>query len=92
MLNREEHLYYCSKCKNQKFSVKDGLICKLTGKVADFDPVCPNFKSQTGEYGSDSQSTDFIPVDFLLASKKIRFTNLILDTLIIWFSFGLCLP
>jgi uncharacterized RDD family membrane protein YckC len=33
-------LDYCKKCKNQKVSIKHGIICRLTNQPADFDVSC----------------------------------------------------
>lgn len=44
MLTREQHLHYCQRCINRQFDPQQGLVCKLTGKVADFDPTCPSFQ------------------------------------------------
>jgi len=44
MLTRDEHLKFCQRCTNRQFDAQQGLICKLTGKIADFDPACPNFQ------------------------------------------------
>ncbi|PQV44735.1 hypothetical protein CLV33_11814 [Jejuia pallidilutea] len=43
-MNREYHLSFCKICTNRKSSLKDGLICSLTGKIAEFEKNCTNFK------------------------------------------------
>ncbi|MBJ2176523.1 hypothetical protein JBL43_19905 [Aureibaculum sp. A20] len=43
MEKREYHLSFCKICKNRKFSPEEGLICKLTTKIAEFDKNCLNF-------------------------------------------------
>ena len=43
MNKRYYHLSFCKICKNRKPSLKEGLICNLTEKIADFDKNCPNF-------------------------------------------------
>ena len=87
MLTRNEHLQYCKECRHQKFDVKQGLICKLTGTIADFDPVCPNFKSLSGEYGSQPlsnfENTVIFPVENMLAPKGQRLANYVLDSIIL---------
>ena len=43
-MTREEHLVLCKKCLNRKFDSQKGIVCELTGKIADFEGNCPNFK------------------------------------------------
>ncbi|NIK93217.1 hypothetical protein GZ212_13725 [Mangrovimonas sp. CR14] len=43
-MNREYHLSFCKICINRKPSLKEGLICSLTGKIAEFEKECANFK------------------------------------------------
>jgi uncharacterized RDD family membrane protein YckC len=87
MLERHEHLFYCKQCKNQDFDTKQGLICKLTGTLADFDPVCPNFKSISGEYGStefEAVRKKIDQVNNKLAKTGLRFANYLIDSFVIW--------
>ncbi|WP_158850979.1 hypothetical protein [Algibacter sp. L1A34] len=44
-MNREYHLSFCKICKNRKSSLKEGLICNLTEKIADFEKDCTNFQA-----------------------------------------------
>jgi len=43
-MTREEHLAYCKICLNRKIDTKQGLICTLTGTIADFEETCKDFK------------------------------------------------
>jgi len=43
-MTREEHLSYCKICLNRKMDTKQGLICSLTEKIADFNETCQEFK------------------------------------------------
>lgn len=43
-MTRKEHLEFCKKCLNRKFDFKQGLICNVTGRIADFEETCENFK------------------------------------------------
>ena len=43
-MTREEHLSYCKICLNRKLDLKQGLICNLTEKLADFEETCQEFK------------------------------------------------
>ena len=42
-MNREERLKYCKYCIHSSMNWEKGLICKFTGKQADFEDVCPNY-------------------------------------------------
>ncbi len=42
-MTRKEHLEFCKKCTQRHRDSRQGIICKITGKIADFDPVCENF-------------------------------------------------
>lgn len=42
-MTRKEHLEFCKKCLNRKFDSKEGLICSVTAKIADFEENCENF-------------------------------------------------
>jgi hypothetical protein len=44
-MNREYHLSFCKICKNKKPSLKEGLICSLTEKLANFEKDCISFKA-----------------------------------------------
>jgi len=44
-MNREYHLSFCKICKNRKASLKQGLICSLTEKLANFEKDCTSFKA-----------------------------------------------
>lgn len=41
-MTREEQLDSCKICSNRKFTLNQGLVCKLTGKIADFEIKCQN--------------------------------------------------
>lgn len=43
-MTREEHLEFCRRCLNRKFAPNRGIICSLTGQIADFEKECENFK------------------------------------------------
>ena len=43
-MNREKQLEYCKICSNQEFDIKQGIICSLTSKKADFDTECEHFE------------------------------------------------
>jgi uncharacterized RDD family membrane protein YckC len=87
MLERSEHLTYCKKCKNQEFDIKQGLICKLTGKIADFDPVCPDFQNLSGHYTLDDTNLPFKRIENATsrtARTSHRLGNYFIDSFAIW--------
>jgi len=43
-MTREEQLFFCKKCKNREFNLTEGVLCKLTGKKADFEETCPSYE------------------------------------------------
>ncbi|MEC8831353.1 MAG: DUF4328 domain-containing protein, partial [Bacteroidota bacterium] len=43
-MTREERLVSCKQCKNRQLDFNKGLLCKLTGKEADFEGECPDFE------------------------------------------------
>lgn len=43
-MTREEHLKFCKKCENKEFDSQKGIICGLTGEIANFEDTCINFK------------------------------------------------
>jgi antitoxin component YwqK of YwqJK toxin-antitoxin module len=42
-MTRNEHLEFCSKCLNRRLDLNQGLVCNLTGKIADFEGTCKDF-------------------------------------------------
>lgn len=43
-MTREQHVKFCKKCTNRKPDMKFGLLCNLTGKMADFENECKSFE------------------------------------------------
>lgn len=43
-MTRAEHLKFCKTCINREMDMKIGLVCKLTGKIADFEGDCTSYK------------------------------------------------
>jgi len=42
-MTRQEHLKFCKTCTNRDMDLKVGLICKLTGSIADFENECESY-------------------------------------------------
>jgi uncharacterized RDD family membrane protein YckC len=90
-MTREEHLRFCKICKNQKFDFKQGIICGLTDKQADFDLKCDSFDEDI-KLKIDLESKMFEnELINKTASQGKRFANYLLDSLflfILGFIFG----
>lgn len=43
-LTREQHLELCKQCTQRKFDLDKGIICSLTGEIADFEDTCEAYK------------------------------------------------
>jgi len=43
-MTREQHLKFCKKCLNRRLDMKVGLLCNLTGEMADFENECKSYK------------------------------------------------
>jgi hypothetical protein len=46
-MTREEHLKFCKKCTNRELDMKTGLVCSLTGTVANFEKECSTYNLDT---------------------------------------------
>lgn len=42
-MTREEHLKFCKTCLSRDMDMKQGLLCKLTGRIADFETECKDY-------------------------------------------------
>ena len=43
VMTRDQQLAFCKKCTNRKMDMKEGILCNLTGRKADFQDECPDF-------------------------------------------------
>lgn len=90
-MTREEQLRFCKVCKNQRFDIKQGIVCSLTSLPADFESSCDSF---------DEDLTLKVQFDLNAREKELnrksaslgkRFANYLLDFvfyLIFTFLFG----
>ena len=37
-------MVFCKQCINREFNMTEGVLCKLTGKKADFENTCPDYE------------------------------------------------
>ena len=90
-MTRDQQLVYCKVCKNQKFDVDSGIICGLTGRQAEFDPTCKDFKSEVA-IEEVQFKTEKVDVSMHVASAGKRFANYCIDViclLVLYFLFGI---
>ena len=66
-MTRNEQLVFCKKCTNRKMDLKEGIICNLTGRQADFKENCPDYNLDT----TIVESKD-IPLDMVDDSVRIE--------------------
>jgi uncharacterized RDD family membrane protein YckC len=87
-MKREDHLKFCTVCQLKDFDARQGVICSLTGKQADFEGSCPTFKP-TADADVHTTPYDYpstaINVENRMASTGKRFANHIVDTIVVYF-------
>lgn len=49
-MTREQHLEFCNICAIRKFTYDQGIVCRLTGQIADFEDKCLSFSIDPIEY------------------------------------------
>ena len=67
-MTREEHLRFCKVCENKSFNSQKGIVCKLTGEIADFEENCENFIGDRDEIVSAEEIE-------LKENKKSKFSD-----------------
>ncbi|WP_082832283.1 RDD family protein [Aquimarina aggregata] len=87
-MNRQKQLVFCKVCKNQKFDMKQGVICELTNTVADFQETCEHYEEDVTLKEKEKVQELERALNHKEASQGQRFANLIIDYIfIIIFSF-----
>jgi antitoxin component YwqK of YwqJK toxin-antitoxin module len=73
-MNQRERLALCSSCINRKLDFEHGYVCSLTGKFADFEESCKDYKldeTVTDTIKIRTEDRPFVPLfDPVTASKK----------------------
>ncbi|MBG6130739.1 putative RDD family membrane protein YckC [Aquimarina sp. EL_43] len=90
-MTRQEHLQFCKICTNQKFDAKQGIVCRLTDAIANFENTCTTFEEDPILAEKEKQLETTRTVAGKEASQGKRFTNYILDSiciLVFGFMFG----
>ena len=78
-MNRTEHLKFCNICIHQKDDMRKGIICGLTGQIADFEDIC-NSLIEDPEIIEQLKMTEIEnEVIAKMASQWKRFMNYLLD-------------
>ena len=72
-MNREYHLSFCKVCTNRRSSLKKGLICSLTSKIAEFEKDCTSFKIDELELGKIKKRFEIEINDNYATTKLGRF-------------------
>lgn len=70
-MNRSEQLKFCQQCLNRKFDRDHGIVCGLTGFVADFEETCGDFKQDTGVLARETAAYSPAPVNNSRANKDM---------------------
>lgn len=83
-MTREERLKFCKICDNKRMSLKEGLICTISGKVADFEESCPHFKENAQAKKEIAALEEYNAFVKSSAGTGKRFANFILDWIFIY--------
>ena len=78
-MRREEQLKFCRSCKNQKFDMKQVIICNLTNKPADFEETCSLY-IEDAELKDKLEKREIEKETFnKMAGQGKRFANYLID-------------
>jgi uncharacterized RDD family membrane protein YckC len=78
-MTREERLQFCNVCRNQKTSLKQGLVCKITNEVPQFEGTCNLYDEDTDLKKRLNRIDPTEP--YLPAGPGKRFLNFIIDAI-----------
>ena len=87
-MTRVEHLKFCSICIHQKDDMRKGIICRLTGQIADFEDQCSSFTEDTEIINQFKLKEIEDQVIDKMASQGKRFLNYLLDIFFILIIFS----
>lgn len=73
-MTREQHLKFCKKCTNRRLDMKVGLLCNLTGEMADFENECKSFKLDETviEKIDDTEAVEHNDLMYKLSDKNLE--------------------
>jgi len=78
-MTREEQLVFCKRCEHQKIDLKQGIICSITNKLADFEETCPSFVEDEARVSYFESIEKSRPVVQKEAGTGKRFLNYLID-------------
>ena len=78
-MKREAQLQFCKVCVNQKKDLSLGIICNLSGDIANFKDKCDTFQRDSSLTARASGSNWSKNIDAHVASQGQRFANYIVD-------------
>lgn len=78
-MTRDAQLQFCKVCVNHKKDLTLGIICGLSGGLADFEDQCSDFHKDRSLKARASGSTWSKGIDMQVASQGQRFANYIID-------------
>ena len=81
-LTREQRLQFCKICKNQKLDFNQGLVCGLTGRLADFNDSCIHFEEDTELTQAEGEKQIQTIVQENLAGRSLRLANFLIDLVV----------
>lgn len=100
-MTREEHLKFCKNCTKQQFDTRNGIVCSITNKIADFENECPNYEKE--ETKTVKKELNNKAIELLMQNEEFKisstanFIGLFLGTilllamtlLLIWMTIGM---
>ncbi len=100
-MKREEHLKFCKNCTKQQFDTRNGIVCSITNKIADFENECPNYEKE--EIKTVKKELNYKAIKLLMQNEEFKisstanFIGLFLGTililamtpLLIWMTIGM---
>jgi antitoxin component YwqK of YwqJK toxin-antitoxin module len=67
-MTREQHLVFCRRCVHREMNDDHGIICSLTGMIADFTSRCEQFKddpSAPNHISEEEVASSEVPINLL---------------------------
>ncbi len=78
-MTRAEQLAFCKVCVNQKKDLERGIVCGLTGEIADFEASCESFERDISKEEKLQERNAAYLLEGKLASQGQRFANYLID-------------
>lgn len=81
---REEQLEFCEICNHNKYTVNQGIICRLSNKQADFEGSCSSFSENSELKNYRDSYRNQVYVQEKTADIGLRLVNYLLDSVFIF--------